>query len=125
MLTIGPTIFDRDVLAFDVATFAQTLSKRIEIVGIRRSRRAVEKPDDGDPRLLRPRRERPRRRGAAEQRDELATSHSITSSACASNVGGTSMPSIFAVWRLMTSSSLVARRTGISAGFSPLRTRAV
>jgi hypothetical protein len=32
-------------------------------------------------RLLRARRERPRRRRAAEERDELAPSHSITSSA--------------------------------------------
>src|SRR5262249_19011159 len=39
--------------------------------------------------LLRARRERPRRR-AAEQRDELAPLHSITSSARASSVGGTS-----------------------------------
>jgi hypothetical protein len=31
--------------------------------------------------LLRARRQRPRRRRAAEQRDELATLHSITSSA--------------------------------------------
>jgi hypothetical protein len=41
--------------------------------------------------------ERPRRR-AAEQRDELAASHhSITSSARASSVGGTSRPSGLAV----------------------------
>src|SRR5262249_3173856 len=40
--------------------------------------------------LLRARRERPRRR-AAEQRDERAAVHSITSSAIASRVGGTSM----------------------------------
>ena len=39
--------------------------------------------------LLRARRERPRRRRAAEQRDELAPFHSITSSARASSVGGT------------------------------------
>jgi hypothetical protein len=44
--------------------------------------------------LLRAPRERPRSRRAAEQRDELATAaHSITSSASASRVGGTSMPS--------------------------------
>ena len=39
-------------------------------------------------RLLRARRERPRRRRAAEQRDELAPLHSITSSARASSDGG-------------------------------------
>jgi hypothetical protein len=48
--------------------------------------------------LLRPRRERPRRCPAPEQRDELATLHSITSSARASSDVGTSRPSNFAVW---------------------------
>ena len=47
--------------------------------------------------LLRARRERPRRR-AAEERDELAALHSITSSARASSEGGTVRPSILAVW---------------------------
>src|SRR5262245_57616705 len=49
--------------------------------------------DHGDAALLRGRRERPRRRRAAEQRDELAAFHSITSSARASTIGGTSRPS--------------------------------
>src|SRR5262249_10321752 len=44
---------------------------------------------------------------AAEQRDELAAPHSITSSARASSVGGTVRPSALAVLRLMTSSYLV------------------
>ena len=56
--------------------------------------------------LLRARRERPCRR-AAEQRDERAAFHSITSSASASSVFGTLRPSVFAVLRLMTSSNLV------------------
>ena len=43
-------------------------------------------------RLLRARRERPRSRRAAEQRDELAALHSITSSARASSDGGTVEP---------------------------------
>src|SRR5262249_314695 len=50
--------------------------------------------------LLRAWRERPGRRRAAEQRDELAAPHSITSSARASSVGGTSRPSALAVLRL-------------------------
>src|SRR5262249_38987079 len=54
--------------------------------------------------LLRPRRERPRCRRAAEKRDELAPPHSITSSASASSLSGTSSPSVFAVLRLMTNS---------------------
>src|SRR6516225_372018 len=42
---------------------------------------------------------------AAEQRDELAARHSITSSARASSVGGTSRPSARAVFRLIISST--------------------
>src|SRR5262245_41743411 len=49
--------------------------------------------------------------------------HSITSSARASNDGGTSMPSAFAVLRLMTNSNLVGCTTGRSPGFSPFRMR--
>src|SRR5262249_22981254 len=49
--------------------------------------------------------------------------HSITSSARASSVGGTSRPSAFAVFILITSSYLVGACTGRSAGFSPLRMR--
>ena len=48
-------------------------------------RSGVKIPDHRHRRLLRPRRERPRRRRAAEQRDELAPLHSITSSARASS----------------------------------------
>src|SRR5262245_35066236 len=74
--------------------------------------------------LLRARRERPRSHSrAAEQRDELAPRHSITSSARASSVGGKSRPSALAVFRLITSSYLVGACTGRSAGFSPLRMR--
>src|SRR5262245_59165876 len=73
-------------------------------------------------RLLRARRQRPRRR-AAEQSDELAPSHSITSSARASRVEGTSRPSTLAAWALITSSNLLACMTGKSAGLAPLRMR--
>ena|SRR5439155_1384108 len=63
------------------------------------------------PALLRARRERPCGGSAADQRDEVApsnlTDHSMTSSARASSVGGTSRPSALAVLRLMTSSYLV------------------
>ena len=46
-------------------------------------------------------------------------SHSITSSARASSVGGMSRPSALAVLRLMTSSNLVGCTTGRSAAFRP------
>src|SRR5215468_6926810 len=52
-------------------------------------------------RLLRARRERPSNRRAAEQHDEVAPLHSMTSSARASSVGGTVRPSALAVVRLM------------------------
>src|SRR3954452_25138548 len=51
--------------------------------------------------------------------------HSITSSARASRLGGTVRPSILAVGRLMTNSILLACTTGRSSGLSPLRMRPV
>src|SRR5262245_34428038 len=72
--------------------------------------------------LLRARRQRPRSRRAAEQRDELAASdHSITSSARVSKVGGTSMTRALGVVGFMMRSNLVGCSTGRSAGFAPRR----
>src|SRR5262245_42298159 len=51
--------------------------------------------------------------------------YSITSSARASSVAGTSMPSALAVAKLMTNSNLVGCTTGRSAGLAPLRMRPV
>ena len=53
----------------------------------------------------------------------LPSHHSITSSARASSVGGTSRPSTFAVCRLMTSSYLVGCCTGKSLVLVPRRMR--
>src|SRR6266446_3908208 len=88
-------------------------------------RPAAEESDHWHRRLLRPRRERPRRCRAAEQRDEVAALHSITSSAMASSPGGKLRPNALAVSRLITNSNLVDCMTGSSAGFSPLRIRPV
>src|SRR5262245_37420105 len=71
--------------------------------------------------LLCAHRERPRR-CAAEHSDELAPLHSITSSAMASTVCGTSRPSAFAALRLIANSNLVGCTTGRSAGRAPLST---
>src|SRR3989440_2841897 len=49
--------------------------------------------------------------------------HSITSSARASSVGGISRPSVIAVLILITSSNLIGVWTGSSLGFAPLRMR--
>src|SRR5262249_59934321 len=56
---------------------------------------------------------------AAEQRDELAPFHSITSSARASSVGGMASRIAFAVTELTTRSNLVGCSTGISPAFAP------
>src|SRR5262249_28113790 len=79
----------------------------------------AQKSDRRHRRRLRARRERPRARRAAEERDERAPLHSITSSARASSVGGTSRPSALAVVRLITRSNLVGCSTGRLAGFAP------
>src|SRR6516225_2859011 len=81
----------------------------------------MEEPDHRHRRLLRARRERPRGRRAAEQRDELAPLHSITSSARASKIGEISKPKALAVLRLITNSNLVPCWIGKSDGFAPLR----
>src|SRR5262249_1432936 len=109
-----------DVLTFDQADRGKRGAKPVqEVFGIGIS---CEKNADGrDFPLLRARRERPRG-GAAEQRDEVATSHSITSSARPISGSGTVMPSALAVLRLMISSTFVDCWTGKSAGLSPLRT---
>src|SRR5262249_11554791 len=115
-----PAVFDRDVLTFDIAHLGKTAAEcGIELHGNGLAE-AAQIPDHRHRRLLRARLERPHRR-AAEQRDELAAFHSITSSAVASSVGGRSRPSAFALLRLITSSNFVGCSTGISAGFSPFR----
>src|SRR5262249_29726305 len=115
---------DYDVLAFDITGFVQAFADRCKEVrpalGVWKK---VKMSNDRQCLPLRPYGERARRCRAAEQRDELASSHSITSSAGASSVGGISRPSNFAVCRLITSSNLVARTTGKSVGFAPLRMR--
>jgi hypothetical protein len=115
---------DKKGFALDVAELPQTLSERREKVRTAGWPTRLDMPYFGDPH--RPsRRKRPRSRRAAEHRDELAALHSITSSARASSVAGTSRPSAFAVLRLMISSYFVGACTGRSAGFSPLRIRSM
>src|SRR5215468_11518196 len=111
------------VVSLDVTGFVQPFEKarKDSLVTLRRT--GADKTNHRHRRLLRVRGQRPRRRRAAEQRNELATFHSITSSARAISVGGTSRPSAFAVLRLITSSYLVGACTGRAAGFSPLRMR--
>src|SRR5262249_2334286 len=83
-----------------------------------------EEPDHRHRRLLRARNQRPSGR-AANERDELAPLHSITSSAREGRVGGTSMPSALASAGLIRNTNLVGCTTGKSAGLVPLRMRPV
>src|SRR5215475_7089839 len=71
-LIFGPAVFDPHILAFDIAGVFKALAKRAQTVRHPVRRSGLEIPDHRHRRLLRPRRERPRRRRAAEQRDELA-----------------------------------------------------
>src|SRR5262249_21456820 len=124
LLPLRPAIFDSDCSAFDPAKLMQPLHKSSNPRAPSRKIGCTQKPDGPELRsLLRECGERPRGRRAAEQRDELAAFHSITSSASASSRSGTSMPSAFAVLRLITNSNFVDCWTGKSAGFSPLRMR--
>src|SRR5207245_2659960 len=120
-----PAIVDLEVAAVDPTQIREAPRERREVVpkiGIVFGRRHQHADAPHSFALLRPRGQRPCRR-AAEQRDELAAFHSITSSARVSRVGGTSRPSALAVLRLIRSSNFVGCWTGRSAGLSPLRMR--
>src|SRR5262249_22778084 len=121
-LVLCPAILDRHILTLDVAGFTKALAECVQITCTIGRPRGAEEPDHRHCGLLRPRRQRPRRR-AAEQRDEGATPHSMTSSAVCRNGSGMVRPSAFAVLRLITSSYLVGCWTGRSLGLAPLRIR--
>src|SRR5262249_29366337 len=94
---VGTAIFKRNVLAFQIAEIVQALPESIP------HRRIIDDADARNPSLLlRARRDRPTSRRAAEQSDELAPFHSITSSASSWIEFGTLRPSALAVLRLMT-----------------------
>ena len=120
VLAVHPVVLDHHVLAFDVAGVVEAFAGRSDIAYGVLGRPAVDEADYRR-RLLRAYRERPCDRRAAEQRDELAARHSITSSARPTSGSGTLRPSALAVFRLMINSTLVVRWTGRSPGFSPLR----
>src|SRR6516225_3055491 len=120
-LILGPAVFDCDILALTKAAVLKPLTKCAEQMRVRGGRCTVKKSDHRHRLLLRPRRERPRTRRAAEQPDERAALHSITSSARCCRNQGTSSPSALAVLRFITSSNFVGCSTGISAGFPPCK----
>src|SRR5262249_20785433 len=103
------------------ACFLQALAEGSHEVRGVSERGVTQETNNRHRRLLPAHGERPSSHRAAEQRDEFASLHSITSSARASNVGGISRPRAFAVVRLMTRSNLVGCSTGRSPGFAPRR----
>src|SRR6516225_5196313 len=111
--TVRPTVADRRLQSLKRLRSSRFLlapvKRRQNMLCERTVRVGAEKPNDRH--RLRTRRQRPHRR-AREKRDELAPSHSITSSARASSVGGTVRPSALAVLRLIVSSYLVGACTG-------------
>src|SRR5262249_11492866 len=118
VMVIRPAVVDRDVLILDESPLLEPFAKGSNAILVASGRRDTYPSDHRHRRLLRTRRNRPRRR-AAEQRQERAPSHSITSSARASSVCGKSNPSALAVCKLMVKLNLVERSTGRSAAFTP------
>ena len=117
-------VFDRNVLALDEACFLQALAERGRPGGIVSANVVLRRnPITGIAGCCA---RAASGHAAAAPPSSVMNSralHSITSSARASSVGGTSRPSALAVLRLITSSYLVGACTGRSAGFSPLRMR--
>src|SRR5262245_56794410 len=122
----GPARVDLHVAADAPAGLLETLQERAE-AGLKfpivRSRGQENANEARLLALLRAHRERPRGSRAADERHELASLHSITSSARARSASGTFNPSFFAVFMLMTSSNLVGNWAGKSAGFVPRKIR--
>src|SRR5215468_1578353 len=128
-MAVGIASLDHEVTALNKADIGKSLPHTSQCLSIR-TFRSDPKIANAYP-LIRLGKRHAKRRGlrpcrccAAEQRDEVAPLHSITSSARASSVGGTSRPSAFAAWRLMTSSNLLDCTTGRSAGLVPFKMRA-
>src|SRR5258706_8269310 len=106
---------DPKILTFVPAEALKHLSHGRNTVGRIRVLLSGRKQDTDAPHptgLLRARRERPRDRCAGKQRDELASYHSITSSARKSTDGGMVRSRDLAVLSFTTSSNFVGCSTG-------------
>jgi hypothetical protein len=81
VLALRPTKFNRHVLTLDVTRLIQTFAKAGDSTRISLGRRATQKSNDGDGRLLGAGTERPHARHAWEHSDEVTPPHLITASA--------------------------------------------
>src|SRR5262245_54663008 len=103
---VRPTKLDRDVVTFDISAFRQPLAERRQQMGGRLGGAGIEIADHRQRLLLPARHNRPRRRRASEQRDELAPPHhSITSSARTSSEVGTIRSSVLAAFKFINNSN--------------------
>src|SRR4029453_6575782 len=123
-MVIGSSGHHVEIFTFRITEFSHSFQKLANVccAGLRLQRRPRQPSNERSPSgRLRQYSLRPRDRRAAEQRDELAAFHSITSSARAMSVGGSSMPRALAVFALMISSNRVGCSIGKSDGRDPFR----
>ena len=73
-MIVGEAVFDRDILALDIARVLQALAETAQRLAERIRRLAVKDTDDRH-RLLRARDERPRDSRAAEKANEFTSPH--------------------------------------------------
>src|SRR5262249_59515296 len=97
LITIGVTALEGPVLTFDVSEVSHPLQESIKNTLNARLGSGDHTADHGACQSLSESRERPRRRRAAEQREERAPFHSMTSSARKSTTAGIVRPSASAV----------------------------
>src|SRR5258708_9178800 len=98
-LAVGIADIEDDVTAFGITERLHVGAQRFREGSTGLARENQKNTEDRHRLLLRARRNRPGRCRAAKQDDELAASHSITSSASASTLSGTVRPSALAVLR--------------------------
>src|SRR5437764_8744374 len=97
-----------DIACLDVTPLRHSLAKQIEGRAPSGFRAAVEEADAPDPiGRLGCAGQRCQRSGAAENSEQIATFHSMTSSACDSRIAGTVRSKALAVFKLINSSHLL------------------
>ena len=74
-VAVCPAVFDRYILTLNIPGLFETLLERRDQMRVAGERPAVQKPDHGQRRLLRPRGERSRDTRISCQCDELAPPH--------------------------------------------------
>ena len=102
------------------ALFGQSLAERRRMRGKALGRAGGQETDCRKVRRLQAAGDRAQRAGA-DQRQDVAALHSITSSARSRKAIGIARPIAFAVLRLITNSNFVGSSTGRSAGLAPFR----